>query len=92
MRISSYVSFCGNCAEAVAFYEKAFDVKAEIMRDKDAPPEQGYQMPEDTQSLVMHAQFELRGEIVMLCDMPPEYPVKTGDNIAIMAEFDDGNL
>lgn len=89
MRISPYVSFSGNCAEAVAFYERAFNVKAEIMRYKDAPPDNGYQTPEGTENLVMHAQFELGGEIVMLCDTPPEYPVKSGENIAIMVEFDD---
>lgn len=88
MRISPYVSFNGNCAEAVAFYEKAFNVKAEIMRYKDAPPEDGYQSPEGTENLVMHAQFEIDGEMVMLCDLPPETPVKVGENIAIMAEFD----
>ena len=88
MRICPYVSFNGNCAEAVAFYEKAFNVNAEIMPYKDAPPENGYQPPEGTENLVMHAQFEINGEIIMLCDMPPESPAKIGDNIAIMAEFD----
>lgn len=88
MRISPYLSFNGNCAEAVAFYEKAFNVKAEIMRYKDAPPEDGYQLPEGTENLVMHAQFEIDGAMIMLCDLPPQTPVKVGENIAIMAEFD----
>ena len=88
MKISPCISFSGNCEEAVRFYEKAFNVKAEIVRYKDAPPDNGYQTQEGTENLVMHARFELGGEIVMLCDMPPEYPVKKGDNIAIMAEFD----
>jgi len=42
MKISPYVSFNGNCAEAVAFYEKAFNVKAEVMRYSDAPPDAGW--------------------------------------------------
>lgn len=88
MRISPYLSFNGNCAEAVAFYEKAFHVKAEIMRYKDAPPEDGYHLPEGTEDLVMHAQFEINGAMIMLCDLPPQTPVKAGENIAIMAEFD----
>jgi PhnB protein len=86
MKISPYISFNGNCADAVAFYEKAFNVKAEIMRYKDAPPD--YPTPEGTENFVMHAQFELDGETVMLCDNPPEHPVKIGDNITVMAEFD----
>lgn len=89
MRISPYVSFGGNCEEAIRFYEKAFNVTAEIMRYKDAPPENGYETPAGNENLVMHAQFELKGEIIMFCDTPPEYPVKVGENIAIMVEFDD---
>ena len=88
MRICPYISFNGNCAEAVAFYEKAFNVKAEMTRYKDAPPAEGYQSSEGTENLVMHAQFELGGATVMLCDMPPDSPVKAGENIAVMAEFD----
>jgi PhnB protein len=87
MKLSPYISFNGNCADAVAFYEKAFGVKAEIMRYKDAPPDSGYETPEGTGDFVMHAQFEYEGGIVMLCDVPPEHPVKAGGNIAIMAEF-----
>ena len=89
MRICPYISFTGNCEEAVRFYEKAFNVKAEIMRYKDAPPDNGQETPAGTENLVMHAQFELGGEMLMFCDTPPDYPVKAGDNIAIMAEFDD---
>jgi PhnB protein len=88
MKLSPYISFNGNCADAVAFYEKIFLTKAEIMRYKDAPPDSGYQTPEGTGNLVMHAQFEVDGEIIMLCDMPPDMPTKVGDNIAMMAEFD----
>ena len=29
MKVSPYLSFNGNCAEAAAFYEEAFNVKAE---------------------------------------------------------------
>ncbi len=88
MRICPYVSFNGNCAEAVAFYEKALNVKAETMHYKDAPPEDGYKPTEGTENLVMHSQFEIDGAMVMLCDMPPESPVTVGQNIVIMAEFD----
>lgn len=91
MKISPYISFNGTCTEAVAFYEKAFNVQAIIVRYSDAPPDAGYQTPEEAKNLVMHAQFELCGETVMLCDMPPEFPAKADGNIAIMLEFDDAD-
>jgi len=89
MKISPYVSFNGNCEDAVKFYEKAFNVKAEVMRYKDAPPDDGYQASEATKNLIMHAQFQIDGEVIMLCDTPPEYPVNFDSNIGIMAEFND---
>ena len=91
MKISPYVSFSGNCEEAVRFYEKAFNVKAEVMRYKDAPTDNGYQVQEGTENLVMHAQFTLGGGMVMLCDTPPEYPVQIGNNIGIMVEFNNAD-
>jgi len=92
MRICPYISFSGNCEEAVAFYEKAFNVKAEIMRYKDVPPENDYETPAGAENLIMHAQFEAGGAIIMFCDTPPEYPVNIGNNIAIMAEFDNADM
>jgi len=88
MRICPYMSFNGNCAEAIAFYEKAFNVKADISRYKDAPPENGYQPPVGTENFIMHGQFEVDGAMIMLSDMPADSPVKVGENIAIMVEFD----
>jgi len=88
MRISPYVAFNGNCAEALAFYEKAFGAKPKIVRYKDAPADADYQPAPGTEDLVMHADLKIGGEMIMCADMPPEYSVKIGDNITIMAEFD----
>jgi PhnB protein len=88
MKISPYIAFNGNCKEAVSFYEKAFNVTAEVMFYKDAPPAQGYETTSENENLVMHAQFSLDDEVVMLCDMPPQEPAKVGNNITVMLEFD----
>ena len=89
MKVNPYVSFSGNCAEALAFYEKAFNVTAEIIRYKDAPPDNGYEVAAGNENLVMHAQFSLGNDALMFCDTPPEYPVAIGDNVAISVGFDD---
>ena len=88
MRISPYIVFNKNCNEAVSFYEKVFNVKADIMRYNEAPPDDGYEVQEGTENLILHAQFGLGTEMIMLCDAPPENPFIAGNNIAIMAEFD----
>ena len=89
MKICPYVPFNGNCSEVIALYEKAFSAKAEVVRYKDAPPEDGYLPAEGTENLVMHAGLEVGGATLMLCDMPPDNPAKIGGNISIMVEFDD---
>ena len=89
MKISPYISFGGNCAQAIALYEKAFGVKVDILRYKDAPPENGYQAPAGAENFIMHASLAIGGETIMLSDMPPEYPVIVGNNITVMVEFDD---
>jgi len=91
MKISPYVAFSGQCADALAFYEQVFNTKATIMRYKDAPPSEEYQAPKGTEDFVMHGQIEVGGGSIMFCDTPPEYPVTIGDNITITAEFDDAD-
>ena len=53
MRVNPYILYNGNCAEAVALYEKAFSVKAEI---------------EVAKNLVGHAEFKIGSDVIMLCD------------------------
>ncbi|MCL2828853.1 MAG: VOC family protein [Oscillospiraceae bacterium] len=76
MKISPYLWFNGNCAEAVALYEKAFHVKAEVMPNEEA------------ENLVGHAQFKLGNDFVMLCDVPADAPATFGNNMQITINFD----
>ena len=88
MKIIPYLQFNGNCAQAVAFYEKVFGVKAKFAYYKDAPPCDEYQPVAGTENLVMHAFFKLGGDTVMFCDMPPQSPVKVGNNLAVSVSLD----
>jgi len=62
--IIPHLHFCGNCEEAIALYEKAFDSKAdEIVRNHDYDPEE---YAGDTQ--VAHANMKIYGQTVFLND------------------------
>ena len=78
MKVSPYLSFNGNCTEAIALYQKAFNVQAMIMPD------------EETDNLIGHAQFELGSDTIMLHDMPGE-PVQFGNNMMLTIQFDGDN-
>ena len=89
MKINPYVVFNGNCAEALQFYERAFNAKVTmISRYKDSPPEDGYVAPPEEADLIMHAQLDLGGEVLMFCDVTADVPYTVGSNIAISVAFD----
>ena len=75
MKINPYLSFNGNCAEAVALYEKAFNVKAEVA------------MCDQIKTNVAHAEFEIDGNVIMLFDSGE--PVTVGDSVMITILFDE---
>jgi len=58
MKFSPYLQFNGNCAEAVAFYENAFGVKAEVYK-------------KDNDSIV-HAELDFGDGYIGLSDTPPD--------------------
>jgi len=83
MKIAPYLQFNGNCAQALALYEKAFGAKAEVMRYSDAPPSEGYDPPPGTENFIMHAQIVVGGAELMLCDFPPGLQTSFGNGVAI---------
>jgi len=86
MKVSPYISFNGNCAEAVALYEKAFNSKANIELYENAMPgvaPAGY---------VLDAQLQIGGDTVMLNDVMPNMPkADIGGNIMITIKFDEAD-
>jgi len=87
MKISPYLYFNGNAAEAIAFYEKAFGGKAVIMKYKDVGAyDKSYTIPKGTEDYVCHANMNLGSEMIMCCDTPEK--TNAGDCVQIMVSFD----
>ena len=78
MKINPYLSFGGNCAEAVMHYEKAFGVKATV------------EMCTQIKGNVAHAEFQLDGHTIMLFDS--HEAVAQGDNVMLSILFDKGDI
>ena len=73
MKIDPYLHFNGNCADAIALYEKAFNTKVtHIMKYGDAPAEEGYELPSGTENFIGHATLPVGETEIMLCDAPDE--------------------
>ena len=75
MKVHPYLSFSGNCAEAVALYEKAFQVQAVVYPN------------EESGNLIDHAEFTVGDDAIFMHDMTWE-PVQIGNHMLITIKFD----
>ena len=89
MNVNPYLSFSGNCADAIKLYEEAFGAKAKIMKYGEAPKEEDYTVSEETKDLIMHAQLSFGDGTLMFADNPPGMPVSFGDAVSITISFAD---
>ncbi|MDR2510307.1 MAG: VOC family protein [Spirochaetaceae bacterium] len=93
MKITPYLYFNGNCTEAIAFYEKAFGVTANVMRYSDAPPAEGYALAPETENYIMHACLTNRKDYtVFLSDVTPDMTAAFGNGISIVVELDNTDI
>jgi len=83
MKISPYLYFNGNAAEAIALYERAFGGKAIVMRYRDVGSyDKSYTVPKGTEDYVMHANMNLGSEMIMCCDTPEK--TNAGDCVQLL--------
>lgn len=85
--VKPYVSFNGNCREAVKFYKEALGGELlGIMRYGDSP------MPsEGAEDLVMHSTLKVGDSIIMASDCPPGMPATAGNNVSLAVGVDDAS-
>jgi PhnB protein len=86
--VEPYLSFGGNCAEAIDFYEKVFSgTDKQVMRYKDAPPIPGNVMPAEILERVMHAEMTIAGTHFSFSDNPEA--IVPGNNMSLMVRCTD---
>ena len=74
MRIEPYLSFDGNCEEALQFYRRALGGEIVALHRYEASPLDTPQLPPDWRQRVMHATFEAEGHRFMASDRLPGEP------------------
>lgn len=90
MAVDVYITFDGNCREALAFYEEVFDTEpAQVMTFGDSEPNPDYPMPENAKHRVMHARLHILGSTIMFSDTFPGSPFIAGNNISLAVVTDD---
>lgn len=73
IQIDCYLSFTGNCEEALNFYARCLGGKVStLMRFGGSPMDDG-KLPPEWKDKVMHGTLEAEGAQIMGSDMPPGY-------------------
>jgi len=86
MKISPYLMFSGNAAQAIQFYERVLGAKvATILRNGDIP---GMDVPADKKGRVMHAELTI-GESNVFASDGDASESTAGGNVEVCINFDD---
>ena len=90
MQIDCYLSFSGNCEEALNFYARCLGGKVStLMRWGGSPTDVGKLSPE-WKDKVMHGTVEAEGAQIMGSDMPPGMPLAGYQGITVSLWVKDG--
>jgi PhnB protein len=84
--VNPYISFKGNCREAVEFYKDKLGAEVLFLGTWGDSPMKG-KVPDD---MIMHCTLKIGDSHIMACDSPSEeYPVNVGNNISLAIGMDD---
>ena len=82
-----YLSFQGNCEEALSFYKEVFNGKVEVVSRYDNP---AMNVPEDFKNKILHASFQFGKYSLFASDvMPKKINREVASNIALSLGFHD---
>lgn len=91
MGINAYLNFGGNCREVIDFYTQVFSVKhKEIMTYGQGGRDMN--LAEKDKDLIMHAELDIYGSMLMLSDVTDDWPLKIGNNISLLLTLEDQTL
>jgi PhnB protein len=77
--VSTYLTFDGNCRQAMEFYKRCLGGELYLMPFSEAPGE----MPKDAKDRIMHANLRNGSIALMASDRWGDHPYQTGNNFAI---------
>lgn len=82
--IHPYLTFGGNCREALQFYETAFETAPpRIITFGDSPASDGLSLTEAEKNRVMHGEIIIAGSRVMASDVPDSAAHTSGNSISL---------
>jgi len=82
-----YLSFNGNCAEAMKFYKDCFNGEVQMQTFKDS----GQATPPGSENRIMHAELKADELVFMASDTMPGQPFNIGSQVSLNVMLTDEN-
>ena len=80
--INAYLTFDGNCREAMKFYEKCLGAELHMMPFSEMPKGQ-FEVPPEAKDRIMHAKLTKGAAVLMASDAMPGMPFQKGNNFSV---------
>ncbi|CAN5732883.1 VOC family protein [soil metagenome] len=80
-QINVYLTFDGNCKEAMTFYAEALGADVQLMPFGDMP-----QCPQGASERIMHARIAQGAAVLMASDTMPGMPFTQGNNFSVSVD------
>lgn len=77
--LTTYLTFDGNCRDAMEFYKKCLDAQLYLMPFSEAPGE----VPEGAKDRIIHAKLTKGAAVLMASDTMPGMPFQQGNNFSV---------
>ncbi|KFF08875.1 VOC family protein [Flavobacterium hydatis] len=84
VQLNSYLTFNGNCREAMTFYKACLGGELELQTIADSPMAED--LPQKMKKCILHATLKSDSIVIMGSDMAPENFIK-GNAVAMMLTF-----
>lgn len=88
MKIQAYLTFNGNCQEALNFYGDLFDAK---IQNRQTYEDQKIDIPSSYREKLQHAELKGNGVHFMAYDAAPDTPINHGNQIHMSIDSDSKN-
>lgn len=83
-QIIAYLTFMGNCREAMTFYQQCLGGKLYLQTVGDSP--MGENLPQWMKECILHATLTNKGIVLMATDMVEEAGLLRGNAVSLMLE------
>jgi len=91
MKIRSYLTFNGGCAEAIELYKRAFATDTmEVMRFSDMPPMPGFDIPDNFKDRILQATLIVGSDYIRMSDCGPGHSLNDPESERISLAVESG--